>query len=124
MRTGAHGSGPEGVLNQYGRGAEADGEYAGFPDERRPPLGDLFAQKRNMRGARALCGECGRQVEDDAAGIPLVAVGGGGGYVEFDFGRMVLAAAGCTHLAAGRSRKVRHMVAMAAARVFQWLVRW
>ena len=71
-----------------------------------------------MRGTRALCGERRRQVEDDAAGIPLVVVERRGN-VEFDFGRMVVAAAGCAHLTAGRSRKVRHMEAMAAARMLR-----
>ena len=79
--------------------------------ERATPFGDLLAQKGNMRGTRALCGERRRQVEDDAAGIPLVVVGVRRD-IEFDFGRMVVAAARCTHLV--RNRKVRHMEAMAA----------
>ena len=66
-----------------------------------------------MRGTRALCGERRRQVEDDAAGIPLVVVERRGN-VEFDFGRMVVAAAGSLQRLAG-TRGIGAVLAVVAA---------
>ena len=87
-------------------------------DERIAAFGKRLPEELEDGRDRSLRNQCGRQVGDRAADESLVVIGRRT-RIEFDFGRMVVAAAGCAHLTAGRGRKVRHMEAMAAARMLR-----
>ena len=84
--------------------------------ERSAAFGGLLAAEHEVGRGRGLCNQCGRQVGDCAARKSLVVIGRRT-RIEFDFGRMVVAAAGGFHRLAGRIGAVGMLLAMVAADV-------
>lgn len=87
------------VLSQYGRGAQTYAQQTGFANKRGMPFGNRLPQERDMSRTRTLGSQRRRQIRNQAF-EKFLALGQRNG-VKFNFGGMVVAAAGSAKIGLG-----------------------